>query len=165
MSESIETLCKFISHGVYVIGVNDRHHQHAFTAAWVMQVSFEPLLLAFSINPQHRSYAILKSGGQCSINVLGKDQQAIAAHFGTPGLLDKMAGFEWQHAKSSAPILSQALVYFDCVVSHFAPAGDHEIVVCNVLDARQLTRGVPLLYQETDNMDGASELYTDPLKN
>lgn len=165
MSNTIETLCKFISHGVYVIGVNDRKQEHAFTAAWVMQVSFEPLLLAFSINPKHRSYAILQSGEQCTINVLGTTQQDVAAHFGTPGLLDKMAGFEWQRAKSGAPVLSQALVYFDCVVSHFTPAGDHEIVVCNVLDAQQLNPGIPLLYRDTDNMDGARELYTEPFKN
>ncbi|MEY3881120.1 MAG: hypothetical protein RIQ94_1916 [Pseudomonadota bacterium] len=53
MSENIEALFKQISHGVYVIGVTDGTYQNAFTAAWVMQVSFNPLLLAISINPEH----------------------------------------------------------------------------------------------------------------
>lgn len=164
MNSTIEQLCKFITHGVYVIGVNDRKQEHAFTAAWVMQVSFQPLLLAFSINPLHRSYAILQSGEQCTINILAQDQQEIAAHFGKSGLLDKMSGYAWQRAKSGAPVLSQSLAYFDCVVSHFAPAGDHEIVICNVLDAAQLHEGQPLLYRETGNMDNASKLYHEPLK-
>jgi flavin reductase (DIM6/NTAB) family NADH-FMN oxidoreductase RutF len=43
MSENIEALSKQISHGVYVIGVTDGTYQNAFTAAWVMQVSFNPL--------------------------------------------------------------------------------------------------------------------------
>ena len=36
--------------------------RNAFTAAWVMQVSFDPLLLALSINPHHSSYRLLKEG-------------------------------------------------------------------------------------------------------
>jgi flavin reductase (DIM6/NTAB) family NADH-FMN oxidoreductase RutF len=37
--------------GVYVVGVADAGRRDGFTAAWVMQVSFDPLLLALSINP------------------------------------------------------------------------------------------------------------------
>ncbi len=159
MHPTIDILCKFISHGVYVIGVNDQHQDHAFTAAWVMQVSFEPVMLAFSINPHHRSYTLLNSGQRCSINVLAKNQLALADHFGRSGLANKMQGYDWQRAKSGAPILSESLVYFDCRVSHFTPAGDHEIVVCNVLEAGLLNLGEPMQYRETDNMDGASALY------
>ena len=32
--------------------------------AWVMQVSFDPLLLTLSINPHHSSYRQLKEGRQ-----------------------------------------------------------------------------------------------------
>lgn len=164
MTQTIDALCKFISHGVYVIGVSDSYQENAFTAAWVMQVSFYPLLLAFSINPKNRSYTLLKAGKHCSINVLARDQPALAEHFGRGDIADKMAGFAWQKAKSGVPILSQSLVYFDCAVSHFAPAGDHEIVVCNVLDAGQLNQGSPMLYRDTGNMDGARELYSEPVK-
>ena len=58
MIENVETLLKQISHGVYVIGVGIGEQQNAFTAAWVMQVSFDPLLLAISINPRHYSYRL-----------------------------------------------------------------------------------------------------------
>ena len=56
MIENIDDLVKQISHGVYIIGVTDGIHQNAFTAAWVMQASFKPPLLALSINPEHYSY-------------------------------------------------------------------------------------------------------------
>ena len=48
--------------------------RNAFTAAWVMQVSYNPLLLALSINPSHSSYLLLKDGQSFSVNVLKKDQ-------------------------------------------------------------------------------------------
>lgn len=165
MQPTLDSLCKFMSHGVYVIGVNDQHQDNAFTAAWVMQVSFNPVMLAFSINPHNRSYALLQSGQCCSINVLGKNQLALADHFGRTGLTDKMHGYDWQRAKSGAPILSQSLVYFDCNVSHFAPAGDHEIVVCNVVEAGLLNFGEPMQYRDTDDMDGASALYGERKKS
>ena len=158
MSENIEALSKQISHGVYVIGVTDGAYQNAFTAAWVMQVSFNPLLLAISINPEHYSYQLLQAGGVCTVNVLGQEQYAIAEHFGHSDK-DKMIDFQWQSDKTGAPILSESLAYFDCEVSHYSDAGDHKIAICKVISAARLKEGCPLLYSQTGDMDGSRELY------
>ncbi|MGZ8136232.1 MAG: flavin reductase family protein [Methylococcaceae bacterium] len=161
MIENLDNVFKQISHGVYVIAVSDGNHQNAFTAAWVMQVSFRPPLLAFSINPEHYSYQLLQAGRICTVNVLGQDHFATAEHFGRSGLKDKMAGFQWLTGKTGAPILSTSLAYFNCQVSHFTDAGDHKIAVCEVIDAAVLNSGKPLLYNQTGDMDGGKELYKD----
>lgn len=158
MIEKPDQITKLISHGVYIIGVSDGQHQNAFTAAWVMQVSFNPLLLAISINPEHYSYQLLKAGGVCTVNVLGQNQYALAEHFGRP-VKDKMAGFQWRIDKTGAPILSESLAYFDCEVSHYTEAGDHKIAVCKVLSAGTLNPGQPLFYSQTGDMDGSNGLY------
>ncbi|MGR9085473.1 MAG: flavin reductase family protein [Gammaproteobacteria bacterium] len=160
MIENPDQLFRRISHGVYVIGVSDGERRNAFTAAWVMQVSFDPLLLAISINPNNYSYQLLTKGGICSVNVLGQDQYAVAEHFGR-SVKDKMAGFQWQTAATGAPILSDSLAYFDCEVSRYCDAGDHQIVVCKVVAAAELSSGHPLLYSQTGDMDGSSELYKE----
>ena len=152
-------LSKYITHGVYVISVANGKEQNAFTAAWVMQVSFAPPMLAFSINPGHYSYQLLKLGGVCTVNVLGQDQLAIAAHFGQSGVREKMTKYRWQQGKTPAPVLSDCLAYFDCKLSHLTDAGDHKIAVCEVLAAAELNSGWPLLYSQTGNMDGSTELY------
>jgi flavin reductase (DIM6/NTAB) family NADH-FMN oxidoreductase RutF len=154
-------LFKQLTHGVYVIAVSDGVHHNAFTAAWVMQVSFDPPLLAISINPEHYSYSLLQEGGVCTVNVLGQDQAHIAEHFGRPHDKDKMAGFTWQQGLSTAPVLADSLAYFDCHVSHYTDAGDHKIVVCNVIAGAILNQGSPLLYQQTGNMDGSDTLYSE----
>ena len=159
MSENIASLCKQITHGVYVIGVADGKNKNAFTAAWVMQVSFDPVLLAFSINPEHYSYPLLQSGGICSINVLSRNQMAVADHFGRSGFRGKMAAYQWEQAKTGAPILADAICYFDCKVSHYCDAGDHQLVVCRVVDAGALNSGTPMLYGDTGNLDGSDEIY------
>jgi flavin reductase (DIM6/NTAB) family NADH-FMN oxidoreductase RutF len=69
MSESLATLFQRLTQGVYVVGVTHEEVRNAFTAAWIMQVSFDPLLLALSINPQHSSYGLLKGGRAFSVNV------------------------------------------------------------------------------------------------
>ena len=158
MIEHADTVLKQINHGVYVIGVGVGERQNAFTAAWVMQVSFNPLLLAISINPAHYSYRLLQDSGVCTVNVLGQDQFALAEHFGRSAK-DKMAGFQWRQAETGAPILSESLAYFDCRVSHYADAGDHKIAVCEVVAAAELNPGRPLLYSQTGDMDGSSKLY------
>lgn len=159
MLNNADFLFKHISHGVYVIGVSDGERHNAFTAAWVMQASFQPPLLAISINPEHYSYRIMQAGGICTVNVLARHQHAIAEHFGRAGLPDKMAGFEWLSAQTGAPVLAESLAYFDCEVSHYADAGDHKIAICKVVAAARLNPGQPLLYSQTGNMDGSAELY------
>ena len=74
MNDPMAVLFQLLTQGVYVVGVAHGGVCNAFTAAWVMQVSFDPLLLALSISPQHSSYALLKQGRAFSVNVLKKGQ-------------------------------------------------------------------------------------------
>jgi len=46
MGGSVAALFQRLTQGVYVVGVAHGQVRNAFTAAWVMQVSFDPLLLA-----------------------------------------------------------------------------------------------------------------------
>ncbi len=58
MSAPIE-LFRRLSTGVYVVGVAHEGRANAFTAAWITQVSFDPLLVALSVNPQNFSHSLL----------------------------------------------------------------------------------------------------------
>jgi flavin reductase (DIM6/NTAB) family NADH-FMN oxidoreductase RutF len=158
MAKNLQTILKNITQGVYVISVNHKGEKNAFTAAWVMQVSFDPLLICFSINPKHRSYSLLKKGNICCISVLNNQQFNIAVHFGQ-SIPDKMSAYQWLETKSGAPALAESLAYFDCCVDNFSRAGDHEIVLCKVINAEIIAPGEPMLYKDTDDMDSSSALY------
>ncbi|GDX85879.1 diguanylate cyclase [Methylococcaceae bacterium] len=137
---------------------HDGEQTNAFTAAWVMQVSFSPLLLAFSINPKNRSYSMLRNSGVCAISVLKQNQIPLAQHFASSDV-DKMTGYQWQYATSSAPILSESSAYFDCKVTQTVESGDHVIIVCEVIDAGYLQQRLPLLYSETGDIDRSSKMF------
>jgi flavin reductase (DIM6/NTAB) family NADH-FMN oxidoreductase RutF len=112
MANALTTLFRQITAGVYVAGVAQQEKRNAFAAAWVVQVSFKPLLLAVSINPEHSSYPLLMEGRVFSVNVLQRGQIDLARHFGTrsSGDLDKLAGTSWRAGLTGAPILTDALV-------------------------------------------------------
>ena len=148
--------------GVYVVGVADEKQRDAFTAAWVMQASFDPLLLALSINPGNASYELLHSGGGFTVNLLNREQLELARRFGTRSGRDedKLAGIPWRPGRHGAPILQEALAYFDCELAGSMQAGDHELVLGRVTDGQLLDRGsIPLTYADTGEMDGSSSLY------
>jgi flavin reductase (DIM6/NTAB) family NADH-FMN oxidoreductase RutF len=162
MSQAIADLFERLSAGVYVAGVAAGERRKAFTAAWVMPVSFDPPLLALGINPNHASCALLREGGCFSVNVLRRDQADLAAWFGAPRQADKLAKVAWRPGQSGAPLLDDALAHFECHVVSETPAGDHVLVVGRVVAGALLQpEAEPLLYRDMGGVDGAAALYPD----
>ncbi len=162
MSDPPLEVFRRLTNGVYVVGVAHGDQRDAFTAAWVTQVSFDPLLLALSINPSHASFPILVAAGAFVVSVLGQGQLELARHFGTQSgwVVDKLAGQRWQASSSGAPVLSDGLAYLECRVAGRYPAGDHELVLGQVTGGRVLAPdGSPMRYAETGNLDGSAALY------
>ncbi len=158
----VADLFRRLTAGVYVVGVAEGESRNAFTAAWLMQVSFDPLLLALSVNPGHASYPLLVGGGGFAVSVLSRDQLDLARHFGTLSAheADKLAGIAWRPGRTGAPILTQAVAYLECRVIQRMPAGDHEIVLAQPIAGEiLLPDAIPLSYADTGDLDGSGELY------
>lgn len=148
--------------GVYVVGVAHVERRDAFTAAWVMQASFDPLLMAVSINPTNASWSILEASGAFAVSVLKQGQLELARHFGTQSARaqDKLAAIAWLPASNGAPVLKEALAYFECELTERVRAGDHELAVGRVIGGRILDQAAtPMAYAETGAMDGSAALY------
>jgi flavin reductase (DIM6/NTAB) family NADH-FMN oxidoreductase RutF len=162
MAERMVELFRYLTSGVYVIGVSHGDRRNAFTASSIVHVSFNPLLVAVSINPGHASYPILSSGGVFGISVLGAEQQKLAEHFGTQSgrTVDKLSSTPWRAGRTGAPLLRDALAYFDCQLLTDVAAGDHRLVVGRVVDGAVLIPdGQPLLYAATGNLDKSADLF------
>lgn len=159
---NVAALFRRLSCGVYVVGVADGERRNAFTAAWVMQASFDPLLVAISVNPHNASAELLHAGGVFAVSVLKRGQLELARRFGTESARDhdKLAGVGWRAGPSGSPVLTEALAYFDCEVAERFPAGDHEIVLGRVVHGELLdATATPMLYADTGDLDGSSALY------
>jgi flavin reductase (DIM6/NTAB) family NADH-FMN oxidoreductase RutF len=158
----MEALFKTISSGVYVVGVAHRNRHNAFTAAWVTQVSYQPLLLGMSVNPQNWSYGLIRAERAFAVSVLTHEQSDLARRFGTQSgrTRDKLAAVTWFTGKTGAPILTDALAYFDCELQITRRAGDHVVIIGRVIDGAVLKPSAqPMVYAQTGDLDTASALY------
>ncbi|MGH8488414.1 MAG: flavin reductase family protein [Gammaproteobacteria bacterium] len=162
---AIAHLFRQLTHSVYVVGVAHGSECNAFTAAWVMQASFDPLLLALAINPRNASYPLLIASGAFTVSVLRQDQITLAAHFARPRCENKLAGFDWSPKRTGAPVLAECLAYFECLVASRCAAGDHELVLGRVVDGGLLKGGAPPLhYCDTGDLDGSGRLFPEAFK-
>jgi flavin reductase (DIM6/NTAB) family NADH-FMN oxidoreductase RutF len=162
MSDAPLELFRRLTNGVYVVGVAHDNRRNAFTAAWISQVSFDPLLLTLSIDPAHASYPILLAAGLFTVSVLRQGQLELARHFGTQSgrVIDKLVGQRWQAALEGAPVLLDAAAYLECRLIGRYAAGDHELVLAQVVGGRVLALDAkPMTYAGTGNLDGSADLY------
>jgi flavin reductase (DIM6/NTAB) family NADH-FMN oxidoreductase RutF len=162
MSDPPLELFRRLTNGLYIIGVADGDRRDAFTAAWITQVSFDPLLLALSVNPTHASYPILNAAGVFGLSILRRGQLELARHFGTQSgrVVDKLAGQRWRPALEGAPVLLDAAAYLECRVVSRHAAGDHVLVLAQVVGGQVLApEAAPMTYAETGDLDGSAELY------
>jgi flavin reductase (DIM6/NTAB) family NADH-FMN oxidoreductase RutF len=127
-----------------------------------MQVSFNPLLVALSINPQHHSWPILEQGRVFSINVLKDNQLDQAVHFGLPGD-NKLNSITWRPGEvTQTPVFDTALAYCECIVDNHIEAGDHRLVTARVVNGEVLDDAAqPLLYQSAAHLDGSHTLFPE----
>jgi flavin reductase (DIM6/NTAB) family NADH-FMN oxidoreductase RutF len=168
MGADLAHLFRQLTVGVYVIGVVHGNRRDAFTAASVMQISYTPLLILVGVNPDHEAYRLLRGGSAFSVNVLKDDQCGLALHFGPhPGSpknkLDRQA---WHPGRRGAPILDNALAFFECETVGEWPAGDHRIILGEAIDGDIVDpKASPLTYAATGDMDGSSVLYPPEYRN
>lgn len=140
-----------IVHGVYVLGVRAAAAANAFTATWVSQVSFEPPLLMAAVRKDSVSFRMIEESKVFTVNFLGSGQKMLAQHFLKPAHLggDKLAGVAHRAGATGAPILEEAIAFVECRVRQIHPAGDHSIVVGEVVEAGVQKDGEPMSLKET----------------
>ena len=112
---------------------------------WV-GVSVDPPLVLVCAEKSANTLGVIQKGGCFSINVLCAGQDALSNKFASKKEeATRFVGLVTETGKTGAPLLSQAMASFDCVVEMQHDAGDHIIVVGRV---EQIVHrgGEPLVY-------------------
>jgi flavin reductase (DIM6/NTAB) family NADH-FMN oxidoreductase RutF len=140
-------------HGVYIVTTRFEELVNGMTAAWVSQVSLNPLLIMVSVAPARYSHRLIRDSGILAINVLDPGQVDLAKRFGYKSgrKVDKFAGLDWISAATGAPILPQAYAYFDLKLVETFNAGDHTLFLGEVVEAKILhPQAQPLVFKKSD---------------
>lgn len=144
-----QTLRAF-TYGLYAVSCADEGEVNIFTANWLTQVSFDPPLLAVSVENDSKSLGMILRSRVFTVNVYRSGERELAGKLGKSAIQhpDKLNGIEFDLGANGCPILHDALAWVACKVSHTAPAGDSTLIVAEVVDVGISGDGQPLTMSE-----------------
>lgn len=122
--------------GVTVLTTFSGGHDHAMTANALTSVSMDPLLVLVCVEVDARFHDAITDSGVWGVSVLGAAQRPVAQWLSTQGRplhgqLDRIA--HHRGAATGVALLDEALATFELRTTQVHPAGDHSIVVGEVL--------------------------------
>jgi len=111
-------------------------HDHAMTANALTSVSLEPMLLLVCVEREARFHDAVSASKLWGVSILGARSRATAdwlATRGRPlhGQLDRVPTH--RGPATGVPLLDSALATIECRTSDFVVAGDHSVVIGEVL--------------------------------
>ena len=121
-------LSKFAT-GVTIVTACDDHGNHVgMTASSFNSVSMEPPLILWSVTKTALSSDIFRNAEYFAVHVLSADQKELSNKFARTGE-DKFSEVNYTIDQNNVPLLTDALVRFDCTTWAVYEGGDHWIVI------------------------------------
>jgi flavin reductase (DIM6/NTAB) family NADH-FMN oxidoreductase RutF len=134
--------------GVAVITARGDSGPVGFTATSLTSVSAEPPLLSFSMGTGASSWPAVSEAEHVGVHILGEHQEDLAATFARSGADRFGAATAWYEGPEGVPVLDDVLAWLVCRVVGRVPAGDHRIVLAEIVVGDPTGPGRPLLYHQ-----------------
>ncbi|MEU2731889.1 flavin reductase family protein [Streptomyces griseoviridis] len=134
--------------GVAVITARGGSGPVGFTATSLTSVSAEPPMLSFGIGTGASSWPAVADTDHIAVHLLGEHQSELAATFARSGADRFGAPTRWHEGPEGVPVLAGVRAWLACRIVARVPAGDHRIVLAQVLAGDATGPGRPLLYHQ-----------------
>lgn len=119
--------------GVAVVTTSADGTPHGMTVNSLTSVSLHPPLLLVCLTTGARSTEAITSAGRFAVNILSARQEHLARRFAKPGE-DHFAGLAVTYGEHhQVPVIPDAFAHLECVVERHFPAGDHIVVIGQVV--------------------------------
>ncbi|HEX6509129.1 MAG TPA: flavin reductase family protein [Chloroflexota bacterium] len=137
---------RLFTYGLYAIGVAYGEDRNVFTANWITQVSFEPPLVALSVENDGHSIGLIRQSQAFAVSVFSAEDRETAAALGKRWELrpNKIGEVAYELGITGCPILTDALGAVECRVVESLPAGDSTLFIAEVVAARVMRDSTPL---------------------
>lgn len=116
--------------GVAVIATMSPEGPHGMTATSLTSVSVAPPILLFCAREGTRTGALIKQSKRFSVNILSKEQEQLSRYFA--GQTSERCDVAWRDLHGT-PMLADAEAVFVCDLHNEYGAGDHSILVGQVI--------------------------------
>jgi len=108
-------------------------------------VSLEPPLVLFCAAKSSSTWPRIERSGKWAANFLAEDGEEVCRLFAQKGA-DRFAHVAYTIGRTGSPVLDHALAFVDCETTAQHDAGDHVIVVGQVVELGYASAGKPLLF-------------------
>lgn len=131
-----------------MITARGEHGPVGFTATSLSSVSAEPPLISFGIGTGGSSWPAIARTDHVGVHLLGEHQSELAATFARSGADRFGTSTAWSEGPEGVPVLDDVLAWLVCRIVGRVPAGDHRIVLAEVMLGDPSGDGRPLLYHQ-----------------
>jgi flavin reductase (DIM6/NTAB) family NADH-FMN oxidoreductase RutF len=120
--------------GVTVVTTLDESEQpRGFTANSFTSVSLEPPLVLVCLGNRAGSYPVFAATRSFAVNILSETQRGLSNRFASKQR-DRFHDTPWRTASTGSPLLDDAVAWLDCRTHRHIDAGDHLILLGEVVD-------------------------------
>lgn len=141
-----------LTYGLYAVTAEHNGERGIFTANWLTQVSFDPPLLALSVERDSATLPFIQASGRFAVCPFREGQRELAGNLGRPQSRtgDKFAayGLETVETVAGPPVLAASLGYAVCEVARIIPAGDSLVLIAQVIEAGVFATEPPLTMRD-----------------
>lgn len=127
-----------IPSGLFIVVAEGDNQIDGYLASWVQQISFDPLLVSFAINPGRPGYDAIVSGKNFSINIVGDHDMQYMRHFWSGYDESPFSQIEHERFGNNVVAIKAAKSVIECEFVSKSKPGDHEIVIAKVLSSKVL---------------------------
>ena len=136
--------------GVTVVTVaSDDGNMHGITVNSFSSVSLDPMLVLVCLNQTSRGLSLLARAGAFVVNVLSAGQQDVSRWFANrdrPAGSTMFDGVPFEPGVTGCPVLVDATASFECRLRQSHRAGDHLIVLGEVVALAHRPQLEPLIF-------------------
>jgi len=146
-----KTVLRHFPYGLYVVTVAHDGEDHGMTANWLTQAAFDPPMVVVAIENTSRTIGMVRDSHHFAVNLLLKGQRDLAGKLGRSSdqAPQKLKGIKTKPAPvSGAPVLVDCLGWVECRVVATLPAGDHTLVLGEIVAAGVEHDGEALTLEE-----------------
>jgi flavin reductase (DIM6/NTAB) family NADH-FMN oxidoreductase RutF len=145
---TMKRITALFASGVTIVTTRRNGGLHGLTVSAYMTVSWEPPLIAVSVESLSQSSNFIKDSGVFAVNFLSEMQEFLAERFAgrAPLVNTRFDGVPHRAEATGAPILDGSIGWLDCRVEQVIDAGDHVLFVGRVVRLGESAKDKALVY-------------------
>lgn len=146
--EALAPVLGRVPSGLFILTTRQGEEETGLLASWVQQCSFDPPRLTVAIKSGRDVLDLLQQGMPFALNVLAAGNKSLLGHFGKGFARGEPAfvGLEIERREGEGVVLKAALGCLFCRAVARYPAGDHDLILADVVGGQMLNEAEPYVH-------------------